>query len=364
MQTEVQNMNISEQNVTQAVELLKVLVSTPSISREESDAADKLQRFIERSTPMMIDIHRHINNIWCVAPGFDASRPTLLLDAHIDTVKPVAGWNTHPYTPIVDGDIIYGLGTNDDGASLVTMLQLFYLLCKNPQKYNVIFLASAEEEVSGKNGIEAVIPLLPPIDCAIVGEPTCMQPAIAEKGLMVLDCVAHGISGHAARNTGENAIYKAMKDIEWFRTHKFPKSSELLGDVKMSVTQINAGTQHNVIPDICEFVVDVRTNECYSNSEMAQIIKDAVTADVTPRSTRLNSSSIPMEHPLVKRAVEMGRKPFGSPTLSNQALLSIPTLKMGPGDSTRSHTANEFIKVSEIREGLELFASMLDGLVL
>ncbi len=357
-------MKMSEKNIKQAVELLKVLVSTPSVSREEGDAADKLQMFIERSTPVMIDIHRHMNNIWCIAPGFDASRPTLLLDAHIDTVKPVNAWTTHPYTPIVEGDTIYGLGTNDDGGSLVTMLQLFYLICQKPQHYNTIFLASAEEEVSGKNGIEAVIPLLPPISCAIIGEPTGMQPAIAEKGLMVLDCVAHGVSGHAARNTGENAIYKAMKDIEWFRTHKFPGTSPLLGEVKMSVTQIMAGTQHNVIPDTCNFVVDVRTNECYSNTEMARLIQEAVSSDVTPRSTRLNSSSIPVEHPLVKRAVELGRKPFGSPTLSNQALLNIPTLKMGPGESERSHTAGEFIKISEIREGLEIFTKMLDGLKL
>lgn len=357
-------MKASEKNITQAVELLKLLVSTPSVSREESDAADKLQMFIERSTPVMMDIHRHRNNIWCIAPGFDASRPTLLLDAHIDTVKPVNGWTTPPYTPIVEGDTIYGLGTNDDGGSLVTLLQLFYLICQKPQQYNTIFLASAEEEVSGKNGIEAVIPLLPPINCAIIGEPTGMQPAIAEKGLMVLDCVAHGTAGHAARGTGENAIYKAMKDIEWFRTHKFPRTSPLLGEVRMSVTQIMAGTQHNVIPDTCDFVVDVRTNECYSNSEMAALIKEAVAADVTPRSTRLNSSFIPEEHPLVKRAIEQGRKPFGSPTLSNQALLNIPTLKMGPGESERSHTAGEFIKISEIREGLEIFTKMLDGLEL
>ena len=357
-------MKVTQQNVTQATELLKLLISTPSTSREESDAADKLQFFIERSTPVMIDIHRHLNNIWCVAPGFDASRPTLLLDAHIDTVKPVAGWTTHPCSPIVDGDIIYGLGSNDDGGSLVTMLQLFYLICQNPQQYNTIFLASAEEEVSGKNGIEAVMPLLPPIACAIVGEPTGMQPAIAEKGLLVLDCAVHGVSGHAARNTGENAIYKAMKEIEWFRTYKFPYSSNLLGDVKMSVTQINAGTQHNVIPDLCTFVVDVRTNECYSNQQIVDIIKQEVTADVTPRSTRLNSSSIAMEHPLVQRAIELGREPFGSPTLSNQALLNIPTLKMGPGDSNRSHTANEYIRVSEIEEGLNIFAQMLDGLKL
>lgn len=357
-------MKISDKNIKQAVELLKLLISTPSVSRDESVAADKLQMFIERSTPVMIDIHRHLNNIWCIAPGYDASRPTLLLDAHIDTVKPVAGWSKHPHTAIIEGDIITGLGSNDDGGSLVTMLQLFYLICKKPQQYNTIFLASAEEEVSGKNGIEVVIPQLPPITCAIVGEPTGMQPAIAEKGLMVLDCVAHGVSGHAARNVGVNAIYKAMQDIEWFRTYKFPKSSNLLGDVKMSVTQINAGTQHNVIPCECSFVVDVRSNECYSNKELLDIIAKSVDCDVNARSTRLNSSSISMEHPLVKRAVQLGKTPFGSPTLSNQALLDVPTLKMGPGESTRSHTADEFIKISEICEGLDIFTQMLDGLKL
>lgn len=357
-------MKIEEQNIAQAVELLKQLIGTPSVSRDESVAADKLQMFIERSTPVILDIHRHHNNIWCIAPGYDANRPTLLLDAHIDTVKPVAGWSTHPHTAIVEGDTITGLGSNDDGGSLVTLLQLFYLICKNPQRYNTIFLASAEEEVSGKNGIEAVIPLLPPINCAIVGEPTGMQPAIAEKGLMVLDCVAHGVSGHAARNVGVNAIYKALPDIEWFRTYKFPKTSDLLDDVKMSVTQINAGTQHNVIPDECTFVVDVRSNECYSNKELLEIIKANVACDVNARSTRLNSSSISREHPLVKRATMLDRKPFGSPTLSNQALLDIPTLKIGPGESSRSHTAGEFIRISEIREGLELFVKMLDGLKL
>lgn len=357
-------MIITESNVNRAVELLKVLISTPSISREESDATDKLQHFIERGAPVRFDMHRHLNNIWCIAPGYDATRPTLLLDAHIDTVKPVAGWSKHPFTPIVDGDIIYGLGSNDDGASLVTMLQVFYQICQNPQSYNTIFLASAEEEVSGKNGIEAVIPLLPPISCAIIGEPTGMHPAIAEKGLMVLDCTATGIAGHAARNEGVNAIYKAIEDIDWFRNYKYPESSPLLGDVKMTVTQVNAGKQHNVIPDSCSYVVDIRSNECYSNSELLEIIGSHVSSEVKARSTRLNSSSISAEHPLVKRAVELGRKPYGSPTLSNQALLSIPTLKMGPGDSSRSHTANEYIRISEIREGIKLFAEMLDGLKL
>ena len=357
-------MIITESNVNSAVELLKVLISTPSLSREEGDATDRLQLFIERGAPVRFEMHRHLNNIWCIAPGYDATRPTLLLDAHIDTVKPVAGWSKHPFTPIVEGDIIYGLGSNDDGASLVTMLQVFYQICQNPQKYNTIFLASAEEEVSGKNGIEAVFPLLPPVTCAIIGEPTGMHPAVAEKGLMVLDCVASGVAGHAARYEGVNAIYKAMDDINWFRNYKYPESSPLLGDVKMTVTQVNAGKQHNVIPDNCSYVVDIRSNECYSNNELLDIIKSNVGSEVKARSTRLNSSSISPDHPLVQRAVELGRKPYGSPTLSNQALLNIPTLKMGPGESSRSHTANEFIRISEIREGIKLFASMLDGLKL
>ena len=355
-------MNITEANINQAVELLKVLINTPSISCEEGDATDKLQMFIERSAPIQFEIHRHMNNLWCIAPGFDASRPTLLLDAHIDTVKPVSGWSNPPFIPTIDGDIIYGLGTNDDGASLVSMLQVFYAICLKPQKYNTIFLASAEEEVSGKNGIEAVIPHLPPISCAIVGEPTGMQPAVAEKGLMVLDCTAHGTAGHAARNEGVNALYNAIDDIYWFRNYKETKSSDLLGNVKMTVTQIEAGQQHNVIPDKCKFVVDVRSNEYYSNKELLEIIKENIKSDVEARSTRLNSSSIPLDHPLVKRAVEMGLKPYGSPTLSNQALLDIPTLKMGPGDSSRSHTANEYIRISEIREGIKLYAQLLDGL--
>jgi acetylornithine deacetylase len=357
-------MIITESNVNSAVELLKVLISTPSLSREEGDATDRLQLFIERGAPVRFEMHRHLNNIWCIAPGYDATRPTLLLDAHIDTVKPVAGWSKHPFTPIVEGDIIYGLGSNDDGASLVTMLQVFYQICQNPQKYNTIFLASAEEEVSGKNGIEAVFPLLPPVTCAIIGEPTGMHPAVAEKGLMVLDCVASGVAGHAARNEGVNAIYKAMDDINWFRNYKYPESSPLLGDVKMTVTQVNAGKQHNVIPDNCSYVVDIRSNECYSNNELLDIIKSNVGSEVKARSTRLNSSSISPDHPLVQRAVELGCKPYGSPTLSNQALLNIPTLKMGPGESSRSHTANEFIRISEIREGIKLFAEMLDGLKL
>lgn len=358
-------MEITKNDVEQAVGLLKILVSTPSVSRDESAAADRLQSYIERSAPFLDRVHRHLNNIWCIAPGFDASRPTLLLDAHIDTVKPVAAWTKHPFTPVVEDDCLYGLGSNDDGGSLVTMLHVFYKLCATQQSYNIIFLASAEEEVSGKDGMEAVLPMLPPISCAIIGEPTGMHPAIAEKGLMVLDCTAHGRSGHAARNEGINAIYEALPDVEWFRTYSFPRVSPLLGAVKMSVTQINAGVQHNVVPDNCKFVVDVRSNECYSNQEIVDIVSANVKCDVKPRSLRLNSSSIAADHPLVQRAVALGREPFGSPTLSNQALVAgVPCLKMGPGESSRSHTANEFIKISEIRQGMEIFAQMLDGLQL
>lgn len=358
-------MEITKNDIEQAVGLLKILISTPSVSREESEAADKLQSYMERSIPFPGTVHRHLNNIWCIAPEYNESRPTLLLDAHIDTVKPVAAWTKSPFTPVVEDDCLYGLGSNDDGGSLVAMLHAFYKLAQTEQAYNLIFLASAEEEVSGKNGIESVLPMLPPISCAIIGEPTGMNPAIAEKGLMVLDCTAKGKSGHAARNEGINAIYEALPDIEWFRTYTFPKVSPLLGPVKMSVTQINAGTQHNVVPDACKFVVDVRSNECYSNKEIADIISANVKSEATPRSLRLNSSSIAPEHPLVRRMVELGRTPFGSPTLSNQALISgVPCLKLGPGESSRSHTANEFIKISEIREGIELYIKLLDGIEL
>lgn len=358
-------MEIIRNDIDQAVGLLKILISTPSVSREESEAADRLQSYMERSIPFQGIVHRHLNNIWCIAPGYNESRPTLLLDAHIDTVKPVAAWTKSPFTPVVEDDCLYGLGSNDDGGSLVAMLHAFYKLAQTEQAYNLIFLASAEEEVSGKNGIESVLPMLPPISCAIIGEPTGMNPAIAEKGLMVLDCTAKGKSGHAARNEGINAIYEALPDIEWFRTYTFPKVSPLLGPVKMSVTQINAGTQHNVVPDTCKYVVDVRSNECYSNKEIADIISANVKSEATPRSLRLNSSSIAPEHPLVRRMVELGRTPFGSPTLSNQALISgVPCLKLGPGESSRSHTANEFIKISEIREGIELYIKLLDGIEL
>ena len=350
-----------DEYTAEAVQLLREMIAIPSPSFQEDAVCSHICQWMKDRD---IDHERIGNNI--IAEHIcDPSKPTLMLCAHIDTVEPCEGYTFNPYNPEnCPADIVQGLGSNDDGASLVTMLQVFYQICQNPQKYNTIFLASAEEEVSGKNGIEAVFPLLPPVTCAIIGEPTGMHPAVAEKGLMVLDCVASGVAGHAARNEGVNAIYKAMDDINWFRNYKYPESSPLLGDVKMTVTQVNAGKQHNVIPDNCSYVVDIRSNECYSNNELLDIIKSNVGSEVKARSTRLNSSSISPDHPLVQCAVELGRKPYGSPTLSNQALLNIPTLKMGPGESSRSHTANEFIRISEIREGIKLFASMLDGLKL
>lgn len=345
--------------LNEAISLLKVLISTPSVSREEEAAANALQTYMERSG---ILTNRSGNNIWCVSPMFDLKKPTILLNSHIDTVKPVTGWQKQPFTPTELNGKLYGLGSNDAGGSLVCLFQVFRLLTTSEQPYNLIFLASCEEEVSGKNGIESVLPKLPPISLGIVGEPTEMQPAVAEKGLMVLDVTAHGKAGHAAREEGDNAIYHAIKDIEWFQKYHFEKESPLLGPVKMSVTQITAGTQHNVIPDTCSFVVDIRSNEMYSNEELFNLIKEQVKSEVTARSFRLNSSSIDSSHPVVRRAIELGRTPFGSPTLSDQALMEFPSVKMGPGKSSRSHTANEYIMIRELEEAIELYYNILNGL--
>ncbi|MCD8262043.1 MAG: M20 family metallo-hydrolase [Bacteroides sp.] len=347
-----------ESIVTEAVTLLKSLISIPSLSRQEEEVADFLQEYIEGAG---METHRKGNNIWCIAPGFDSFKPTLLLNSHIDTVKPVEGWQRDPYTPFMEGDKLYGLGSNDAGASVVTLFMLFRELSQKEQPYNLIFLASAEEEVSGKNGVESVLPVLPPVTLAIVGEPTGMHPAIAEKGLLVLDITARGVAGHAARNEGINAIYKAMEDMAKIRDYRFPEESPMLGPVKMSVTQVNAGTQHNVIPDSCTFVVDVRSNELYSNQVIFDTVKNLVTSEVKARSFRLNSSRIDPEHPVVRRAVALGRKPFGSPTLSDQALMPFLSLKMGPGKSFRSHTADEYIRISEIEEALTLYKELIDG---
>ncbi len=344
---------------SEAVSLLKQLIEIPRTSRNEAQSADLLYQIM---TEQGLSPHRLENNIWSIAPGYQGNRPTLLLNAHIDTVKPVSAWTRDPFKATQEGDYLYGLGSNDDGASLVSLLQVFRQLRETSQTYNLIFLASAEEEVSGKNGIELALTQLPHIDVALVGEPTGMQPAIAEKGLMVLDVTAHGKAGHAARNEGDNAIYHALDDIQWFRSYQFPDQSDMLGPVKMTVTIINSGTQHNVIPDQCTFTVDIRSNECYSNQEIYETICQHIHSEVHARSFRLNSSRISPNHSLVQRAVSLGRVPFGSPTLSDQALMLFPSIKMGPGQSCRSHTADEYIRITEIQEAIELYLQMLNGL--
>jgi acetylornithine deacetylase len=351
---------IITEETNDAISLLQELISIPSFSRDEKPAADFLERYIEEKGYVA---SRNANNIWLLSPGFDSARPTILLNSHIDTVKPVAGWKLDPFLPTIEDGRLYGLGSNDAGASVVSLLHAFFVLTRNQQSYNLIFAASAEEEVSGSNGLEALLHELPNIDFAIVGEPTQMNMAVAEKGLMVLDCTVTGKAGHAARNEGENAIYKALPDIEWFQTYEFQKKSDLLGAVKLSVTQVNSGTQHNVVPDVCKFVVDVRSNEMYTNQELLEEIKRNVNCDVQPRSTRLSSTATPLQHPVVKRGRELNCVLYGSPTLSDQSLMPFPSVKMGPGNSARSHSADEFILVDEIARGIELYIQLLDGLV-
>ena len=351
-------MMTQEQYVSDAVQLLKKLIATPSVSRNEKDAADIMEQTIRSYG---FEPQREANNLWIIDPHYDESRPTLLLNAHIDTVKPVASWSRDPFSPDVEDGVLYGLGSNDCGGGLCSLLQIFRMLTEKPQSYNLIYLASAEEEVSGKDGITRALPLLPHIDLAIVGEPTGMNPAVAEKGLMVLDVIAHGKSGHAARNEGVNAIYEALDDMRWIRDYKFEKVSEFLGPTKMTLTVVNAGTQHNVIPDKCTMLVDIRTNEFYDNEEVYEFIRQHLKSEVKAHSFRLKSSRIDPEHPLIKKCVSMGMKPFGSPTLSDQALMHFPSFKLGPGESSRSHSANEFIRISEISDAIAKYETLLDG---
>lgn len=347
---------------TEAIELLKRMIEIPSVSRDETRVADMLEAFFKDKG---FKTKRKGNNIWIVSDDFSENKKTILLNAHIDTVKPASTWKHNPFAATIEDNKIIGLGSNDDGASIVSLFEAFSYLNKEEQNCNFIFLASCEEEVSGRNGIESVLPELGKIDVALVGEPTGMQPAIAEKGLMVVDVTVKGKAGHAARNEGVNAIYKAMDDINWIRNHVFSKRSETLGNVKTTVTIINSGTQHNVIPDKCTYTIDVRSNENYSNQEIFDILKENLNGEPHARSFRLNSSRISKEHPLVKRAIALGRTElFGSPTLSDQALMNFPSLKMGPGESSRSHTAEEFILVSEIEEAINIYIKMLDGIEL
>ena len=351
-------MMTQEEYVRDAIGLLSQLIATPSTSHNEKDAADIMGKALRNYgfTP-----HREANNVWVIDPHFDEQKPTLLLNAHIDTVKPVDSWRRDPFAPTIEGDTLYGLGSNDCGGGLCSLLQTFRMLTEKTQNYNLIYLASAEEEVSGKDGISRALPLLPKIDLAIVGEPTGMNPAVAEKGLMVLDVIAHGKSGHAARNEGVNAIYEALDDMRWIRDYKFEKVSPFLGPNKMTLTVVNAGTQHNVIPDKCTMLVDIRTNEFYDNEEVYHFICQHLKSEVKAHSFRLKSSRIDPEHPLIKKCVTMGMKPFGSPTLSDQALMPFPSFKLGPGESSRSHSADEFIRISEIADAITKYKELLDG---
>lgn len=345
------------QYTNDAVELLKRLISIPSVSRDETAAADV---FEQQVSAWGLPARRIGNNI-LIQEELNPHQPTLLLCAHIDTVKPVSTWTRDPFTPLVEDGRLYGLGANDCGGGLVCLLAVYRLLRGLSLKYNLVYLASCEEEVSGEGGFRLALPELPPIDVAIVGEPTGMQPAIAEKGLMVIDGTAYGKSGHAARNEGVNAIYEALDDLVWLRDYRFKKESPLLGPTKMTVTVLNSGTQHNVIPDECHFVIDVRTNEYYQNEFLFAFLQKHVKSELKARSFRLSSSHIPMEHPLVQRCVEMGMTPFGSPTLSDQALMPFLSLKLGPGESSRSHTADEFICLSEIENAIQTYVQLLSA---
>ncbi len=344
-----------------AIELLQNLISKQSFSSEEDETALLIMQWFSTHD---IKFESQNHNIWAKNKYFDASKPTILLNSHHDTVKPNKAYTRDPFlAEVIDGKL-YGLGSNDAGGCLVSLLATFtYFYQQENLKYNLVIVASAEEENSGSNGLNSMLAVIPKIDVAIVGEPTLMQLAVAEKGLLVLDCTAHGKAGHAAHGLGDNSIYKAMEAIEWFRTFKFPNVSETLGEIKMTVTQVNAGTQHNVIPAECSFVVDIRITDAYSNAEVLAIVKENVYVEVKERSLRLNSSSIPVGHPLVKAGVALGRETYGSPTLSDQAVLTCPSLKLGPGDSHRSHTADEFIFINEIEEGIQIYVDLLNQVI-
>ena len=350
------------QFLSDAVELLKALIETPSVSRNEENAANLLASYLDK---WQLPYGREANNMWVGCPDWQNNRPTVMLNAHIDTVKPVSSWTRDPYKASQEGDILYGLGSNDCGGGLVSLLQTYRIMLNKPRNYNILWVASAEEEVSGSNGFSRVLSRLPNIDVAIVGEPTGMQPAIAEKGLMVIDGYADGVSGHAARNEGVNAIYEALDDLVWLRDYRFRKVSPLLGETKMTVTVVEAGTQHNVIPDSLHFVIDIRTNEYYQNEFVFEFLRKKMKkCRLEARSFRLHSSSITESHPLIKKCKAMGMRPFGSPTLSDQALMPFTSVKLGPGKSSRSHSANEYIRISEIGNAIETYVNLLSDISL
>lgn len=360
---------------TDAVDLLKALIATPSFSKEEQETAAIIRKFL---TDKKIPANQYLNNIWAINQHFDPLKPTVILNSHHDTVKPNPQYTKSPFEAIVEAGRLYGLGSNDAGGCLVSLISTFvHFYAKEQLPFNVVLAATAEEEITGKNGIEALLihpEFLASLQnpdfkkeqdkwFAIVGEPTLMNLAIAEKGLMVLDASAVGRAGHAARNEGKNALYIAMKDILWFESFKYPKSSEWLGEVKQTVTVVETENKaHNVVPAICNFVVDIRLPDCYTHEEVMAIIRENIKSEFKERSIRLRSTRIEIEHPLVQSGVRLGAKPYGSPTCSDKALMPFPALKCGPGDSARSHTADEFIYLEEIRGGIEQYIKMLEGI--
>jgi len=352
----------NQQLHTEAINLLKQLIAIPSFSKEEDRTASIIENFLKDRG---VKTNRYLNNIWACNKFFDESKPGILLNSHHDTVKPNKGYTLDPFTPVEKDEKLFGLGSNDAGGSLTSLIATFLFYHEQKDlKYNLVLGISAEEEISGRNGIEALLSVLPKIDCAIVGEPTLLQMAVAERGLMVLDCVAHGKAGHAARNEGENALYKAMMDIEWIYTYQFERVSEFLGPVKMTVTSIETENKaHNVVPSECKFIIDVRLNELYTHEEVFGLIQKNLQSSVTMRSDRLRSSMIPLGHSLVKAGLNLGRTYYGSPTSSDKALMPFPALKIGPGDSARSHTADEFIFVNEIKEGVDLYIKLLERVI-
>jgi acetylornithine deacetylase len=345
-----------------AIDLLKKLIATPSFSKEEDKTASLIEEFLQSKN---VATERFLNNVWAKNKFFDASKPTILLNSHHDTVKPNKGYTLDPFLAHEKENKLFGLGSNDAGGALVSLIATFlYFYEKQNLQYNIIIAATAEEEISGSNGVEILLPKLGELDFGIVGEPTLMQMAVAERGLLVLDCMAEGKAGHAAREEGDNAIYKAIKDIDWFQSYKFTKNSELLGPVKMCVTSIETDNKaHNVVPSQCSFVADIRVNELYTFEEVLEVIHQNIQCKIEPRSTRLRSTSIALDHPIIKAGVALGRTYYGSPTTSDKALMPFPTLKIGPGFSGRSHSADEFIYLDEIKEGIEIYIQLLEKIV-
>lgn len=347
---------------TDAIALLKNLIEIPSFSSEEDKTADLLEEWFQKFN---IDYERTLNNVWALNKHFDAFKPTLLLNSHHDTVKPNTAYTKDPFKAIVEDGKLFGLGSNDAGGCLVSLMATFtYFYERLNLNYNLVIVASAEEESSGPNGLISMLPIIPNIDVAIVGEPTLMQLAIAEKGLVVFDAKVKGTPSHSAHPNEDNAIYNCIEVLQWFKDYKFEKTSTVLGEVKLTVSQIKAGKQHNAVPAEVDLVIDVRVNDCYTNAEIVQILqKESPCSSIIPRSLRLNSSSIPEDHALVKAGRALGRETYGSPTLSDQAILTCPSLKLGPGDSTRSHSADEFIYISEIEEGIEMYVKLLEKIL-